>query len=250
MLRPAASRDRPSNAEKLGFRRGVGRLSGIRAGFGRRGFVARSRSGSASPGFAAAAGAGAAGSGFGASLCWLRKAITFARSCGLPRPAKVILVPGANAFGLVSHCARLSKFQVPPFLASASEKAKPWPWPIGSPSTSHRFGPSWLAPPLSALWQAAHFLKISAPLAAIGAGEVELDRLLGGGGAFAFLLDARDRIAHLFGALAVEQLAGNDRRAERDDAREQHPAGDGVEAIVHGFSLWSRSREGWICAAF
>src|SRR5580765_2978047 len=111
-----------------------------------------------SPGFAAAVAAGAAGSGFGASLCELRKAMTSARSCGLLRPANVILVPGAKAFGLLSHWARLSQLQLPPFFDSASEKAKPLPWPIGSPITSHRFGPSWLAPPLSALWHAAHLL--------------------------------------------------------------------------------------------
>src|SRR5205823_14664174 len=69
------------------------------------------------PGFAPAS-VGAAGSVFGASLCVLRKAITFALSCGLLRPAKVILVPGAKARGLVSHWLRLSQFQVPPFFAS------------------------------------------------------------------------------------------------------------------------------------
>ena len=95
----------------------------------------------------------------------LRKAMTSARSCGLLRPAKVILVPGANACGLVSHWLRLSQFQVPPFFDSASEKAKPLPCPIGSPITPHRFGPSWFGPPLSALWQAAHLLKTCWPLA-------------------------------------------------------------------------------------
>src|SRR5512133_3425107 len=91
--------------------------------------------------------------------------MTLARSSGLPRPAKVILVPGAKARGLVSHWLRLSQFQVPPFFDRASEKAKPLPCPIGSPSTSHRLGPSWLAPPLSALWHAAHLLKTCWPLA-------------------------------------------------------------------------------------
>src|SRR5690348_16865945 len=91
--------------------------------------------------------------------------MTSARSCGLLRPANVIFVPGAKLRGLVSHWLRLSQFQVPPFLESASEKAKPLPWPIGSPSTPHRFGPSWFGPPFVALWQAAHLLKICAPLA-------------------------------------------------------------------------------------
>src|SRR3954447_6700140 len=101
--------------------------------------------------------------------------MTLARSCALLRPAKVILVPGANALGLVSHWLRLSQFQVPPFFASASEKAKPLPWPIGSPSTPHRFRAGWLGPPdrsgrtclgppLAALWQAAHLLKTCEPL--------------------------------------------------------------------------------------
>src|SRR5690348_2447037 len=114
------------------------------------------------PGFVSA---GAVGSGFGASLCALRNAITSARSCGLLRPAKVILVPGAKLRGLVSHWLRLSQFQVPPFFDNASEKANPLPCPIGSPITSHRFGPSWLAPPLSALWHAMHLLKTCCPFA-------------------------------------------------------------------------------------
>ena len=86
----------------------------------------------------------------------------------------------------------------------------------------------------------AHFLKTSAPLAGVGLGEIDFDRLLGRRAAFALLRDALDRIAHLFRALAVERLAGDDRGAERDDACEQHPAGDGVEAIVHEVSLFSR----------
>ena len=60
---------------------------------------------------------------------------------------------------------RLSQFHVPPFFDKASEKAKPFPWPIGSPITSHKLGPSWLAPPLSALWQAMHLLKTCWPFA-------------------------------------------------------------------------------------
>src|SRR6185503_12583010 len=49
--------------------------------------------------------------------------------------------------------------------------------------------------------------------------------------------------------LAQERLAGDDRRAERDNACKQYPAGDGVETIVHEDSLCSRGREGLICAA-
>ena len=90
--------------------------------------------------------------------------MTFARSSGLLRPAKVILVPGANFLGLASHSLIVFQSQVPPWLASASEKAKPCaPLPTGSPMTPHRFGPSAFAPPLSALWQAVHFLKTCSP---------------------------------------------------------------------------------------
>src|SRR5256885_7876041 len=71
----------------------------------------------------------------------------------------------------------------------------------------------------------------------VGFGEVEFDRLLGGRGAFAFLLNAGDRVAHLLRPLGMEQLARNDRRAERNDPCEQHPAGDGVETVVHEASL-------------
>src|ERR671913_543847 len=113
-----------------------------------------------------AASAGAAGSGSGASLCEFRKAMTFARSCGLLRPAKVILVPGANFFGLASQALILSQFHVPPTPERAGEKGNPWPLPTGSPMTPQRFGPSALAPPLSALWQAVHFLKTCSPAAA------------------------------------------------------------------------------------
>jgi hypothetical protein len=35
----------------------------------------------------------------------------------------------------------------------------------------------------------------------------------------------------------VEQFTGDNRRAERDNAREQHPTGDCIEAIVHEVSL-------------
>src|SRR6185437_9740780 len=108
-----------------------------------------------------AAGAGALGSGCGESLWLLRNASTSARSCGSLSPAKVILVPGANVRGLVSHLLRLSQFHVPPTFFSASEKAKPLrSSAMPAPRMPHRFGPSWLAPPLSALWQAMHLLKI------------------------------------------------------------------------------------------
>src|SRR6185503_5712875 len=67
--------------------------------------------------------------------------------------------------------------------------------------------------------------------------QVNLDRLLGRRAARAFFLNSGDRITHLLRTLAVEILAGDNRRRERDNPREQHPAGDGIEAIVHEVSL-------------
>ena len=58
-----------------------------------------------------------------------------------------------------------------------------------------------------------------------------------GRGALPFLLNSGDRIAHDLGPLRMQELAGNDRRSKRHDAREQYPAGNGVEAIFHGVSL-------------
>src|SRR6202007_2213047 len=77
----------------------------------------------------------------------------------------------------------------------------------------------------------------------IGLGEIDLDRLLGGGSARAFLFNACNREAHLFGTLAPEHFAGNDRSAERDNACEQHPAGNGIEAVVHGVPWFPRGSE-------
>ena len=53
--------------------------------------------------------------------------MTWARSCGLPSPAKVIFVPGANALGFFSHSLSDSQVQAPPLPDSASVKAKPLP---------------------------------------------------------------------------------------------------------------------------
>ena len=65
-----------------------------------------------------------------------------------------------------------SKFHDPPTPFSASEKAKPaLPCAIASPIVAYRFGPTPLAPPCVIVWQAAHFLKTSAPLAASAVGS-------------------------------------------------------------------------------
>ena len=120
-------------------------------------------------------------------------------------------MPGAKARGLVSHWLRLSQFHVPPFFASASEKAKPLPCPIGSPSTPQRFGPSWFGAALVGVVAGHAFVEDLLARRRIGLGEIGFDRLLGRGAARAFLLHAGDRIAHLLGAFAEEHLAGDDR---------------------------------------
>ena len=49
----------------------------------------------------------------------------------------------------------------------------------------------------------------------------------------AVLLDAGDRIAHRLGPLGLEDFAGDEGRAEQDDARAQHPSRNRVEPTVH-----------------
>jgi hypothetical protein len=84
---------------------------------------------------------------------------------------------------------------------------------------------------LSALWQAAHFLNTCSPL--VGSATEKIDRLFGGRRRLRLPEHhALDRIAHLLGPLAMEHFARDDRRAERDDAGEQDPAGDGVVMVV------------------
>src|SRR3546814_1245203 len=84
---------------------------------------------------------------------------------GFDRPAKDILVPGANLRGLVSHLSIFSKSQLPPMPASTDEKAKPClPWPISSPSVPKRLGPMPLAPPELIVWHAVHFANTVSPL--------------------------------------------------------------------------------------
>ena len=59
------------------------------------------------------------------------------------------------------------------------------------------------------------------------------DRLLGLAAAFALFLDAVDRKAHLLRPLGLEELVGDEVRAEQDDARAQHPSRNRVEPTVH-----------------
>src|SRR3546814_20661800 len=87
-----------------------------------------------------------------------------ARSSGLPRPAKVIFVPGANLRGEVSHWSSASKVQVPPLLFNAPDNANPAvPVPISSPTPAYRLGPLPFAQPCLIVWQAQLFLTTSAP---------------------------------------------------------------------------------------
>ena len=88
------------------------------------------------------------------------------------------------------------------------------------------------------------FLEHLLALGGVGGGEIDGDRLLGLGGALlALVADALDRIAHLLGPLVMEHLGGDDRGAERDDARAEHPARNRVGAIVHAFrDLQERAR--------
>src|SRR5215210_6206391 len=65
----------------------------------------------------------------------------------------------------------------------------------------------------------------------VGLGEIDRDRLLRRRAALSFLSDPLDRIAHLLRAFAMKHLTRHNRRAERDNAREQHPASDCVETI-------------------
>src|SRR4051794_41786596 len=59
---------------------------------------------------------------------------------------------------------RSSKVQVPPLPFMAAEKLKPpLPAPFFSLMVPNRFGPTRLGPPLSKVWQAAHFLAAAAP---------------------------------------------------------------------------------------
>src|SRR5882757_7673602 len=64
--------------------------------------------------FSPAGAAEAVGSGCGLSDLEFRNAITSARSLPRGRPAKLILVPGTKAFGLVRKVLRSSTVQFPP----------------------------------------------------------------------------------------------------------------------------------------
>ena len=101
----------------------------------------------------------------GSTRARLRKAMRLARSWGLPRPAKVILVPGANFFGLASQAVIV----VPvPVAADALQRVGISEAGMAATRLAHhaeQAGPSALAPPGSALWQAAHFLNTCSPLA-------------------------------------------------------------------------------------
>src|SRR5262249_13132943 len=69
----------------------------------------------------------------------------------------------------------------------------------------------------------------------VGLGEIAFDRLLSRCCALTFLSYAGNRKAHFLGAFRVKDLTCNNGRSERDNARKQYPAGNGVEAVVHAF---------------
>jgi hypothetical protein len=64
-------------------------------------------------------------------------------------------------------------------------------------------------------------------------GEARGDRRDSGRAALARLLDAFDRIAHLFGAFRVEHHPAHDRQAQCGNAARQCPARNRIEPIVH-----------------
>ena len=140
--------------------------------------------------------------------------------------------------GLFSQASRLRQSQAPPFFGPQrarfhAQKAA---------ALADRFANH--APKVRAELVGAALLGIVArgalveDLLALGwvsLGEEHLDRLLGGRAVFAILDHALDRETAFFRPLRVEHLTGDDRRSERDDACEKHPAGDGVKTVVHEF---------------
>ena len=131
----------------------------------------------ASPGFAAAAAAGAAGSGFGRVAVRVEEGDHVGAVLRIAEAGEGHLRAGRERLRAGQPLGEIVPVPVAALLGQRVGESEARPLPTGSPSTPHRFGPSWLAPPLSALWQAAHFLKTSLALRRIGAGEVELDRL-------------------------------------------------------------------------
>ena len=76
------------------------------------------------------------------------------------------------------------------------------------------------------------FLEHLLALGDIGLGEVEFDRLRSHASSTCRFA-AGKFVACGFDFLTSEMFAGDDPRAKRDDASEEHPAGGSVFAVVH-----------------
>ena len=158
--------------------------------------------------------------------------MTSARSCALGKPAKRHL----GALGKVLRIIQpmVEQFRVP-FLAfvrlNASEKANPSrSSAIGSPTTSHRFGPILFGPPLLKVWHAWQTLCELLALFRVGLGEQRRDRLElrvpvlpGGAGAICSHRRRKDR---LFERPWADQHVGQNPGHHRDDQRGQNRGND------------------------
>ena len=174
--------------------------------------------------------------------CWLRNSITSARSCGLERPAKVIFVPGAKVRGQRSHGSSCPSPSVPPCALERVGKAKP-PRPVATRLAHHapqvRAERRWRRPD-----RHCGRRRICGTPPRRGRRRRSADK----GRSAArprpppspSSCDAGDRIAHRLGPLGLEELVGDERRAEQDDARAQHPSRNRVEPTVHASPETSR----------
>ena len=105
--------------------------------------------------------------------------MTLARSCGLLRPAKVILVPGANSSGWAATARACPNSNCRPRLESASEKAKPPA--LADRLTEHapQIRAERVGAALVGVVAGGAFLEDLLALGRVGLGKVEFDRLLG-----------------------------------------------------------------------
>src|SRR5262245_49724211 len=88
-------------------------------------------------------------------------------------PANTILLPGTAWAGLCRYLASRSNVHSPacPFMASEYRASKPVAEAVLRPTIPHRFGPTRFLSPLLGVWQARHFLKMSAPASALALGS-------------------------------------------------------------------------------
>ena len=176
--------------------------------------------------------------------------MTLARSCGLLRPAKVILVPGANFFGLGSHSLRLSQFQVPPLPASASEKAKPVALADRLADHAPQVRAERVGAALVGIVAGGALLEDLLALGRIGAGEIEFDRLARP----RRRLRLRPRRPRSDSPSSSGRSLWNISPATIDEPSATMPANSTQPAMVlkrssMRFPCFSASRDEWICAA-